>query len=242
MEIDTVSIDGDSQGVDELSYLDEFIEMSLADWLDEVFPDLPPDTSFIEDTSIEGGGLGLNYTGTSNNVIGDPLVNMTHWEMQERSDSCAPTAQGFVIEHFAGVDIPEDALIEISEANGWYDSSSNGGTSMEDVGNLLEVFGIQTERMTGATMDTIRDCLRDGCGVIVAVDSGELWYGDNDFFFDWTPDHAVQVIGVDDENGMVILNDPGAPDGCGVMYPIELFVDAWADSNCFLVKAIPGTS
>jgi hypothetical protein len=52
--------------------------------------------------------------------------------------------------------------------------------------------------------------------------------------------HAVEVIGIDSsdpDNIMVILNDPGSPDGCGSMIPLEEFEDAWADSDNFMVTA-----
>ena len=64
---------------------------------------------------------------------------------------------------------------------------------------------------------------------MLAVDSGEIWYGED--VEDDAADHAVVVTGVDEERGVVIVSDPGDPEGNAKEYPIEQFEDAWADSG-----------
>jgi hypothetical protein len=87
---------------------------------------------------------------------------------------------------------------------------------------------------------------------MVAVDSDEVWTAGQDFFADELADmldypgaipgqganHAVEVVGVDTsdpDHPMVILNDPGHPQGQGLMMPAEEFIDAWADSGSYMV-------
>ena len=56
-------------------------------------------------------------------------------------------------------------------------------------------------------------------------------------------DHAVAVTGIDlsdPSNPMVILNESGSPDGAGVRYPLDRFMDAWDNSDCYYV-ATDGT-
>jgi hypothetical protein len=118
---------------------------------------------------------------------------------------------------------------------GWY----NGGTSPEDVGKLLELHGIPVSQYENANIFNLVNELAQGHKVIVGVDSGELW-GDNIFdklFEDNEADHALIVSGVDtsDPNNVkVIVTDPGT----GSLlkeYSMEEFVDAWEDSNCFMM-------
>jgi hypothetical protein len=98
-----------------------------------------------------------------------------------------------------------------------------------------------------------------GRGVVVGVNADELWdQGPLATFWNWfceqlgldnalfTPaNHAVTVIGIDisdPQNPMVILNDSGTPDGAGVLYPLDKFMDAWENSDFYYVatdQAIP---
>ena len=53
--------------------------------------------------------------------------------------------------------------------------------------------------------------------------------------------HAVQVIGIDNsdpDNPVVILNDPGHPNGQGVRVAADDFMDAWEDSDNFMVSTV----
>jgi hypothetical protein len=91
--------------------------------------------------------------------------------------------------------------------------------------------------------------LRKGEWVIVAVDAEELWEpgvhperddrsGDPLFAPGQDANHAVQVIGIDRSDPgrpMVVLNDPGHPDGRGMLVPLDEFAGAWQDSGCFAV-------
>ena len=92
--------------------------------------------------------------------------------------------------------------------------------------------------------------LQQGHGIIVGVNSGELWSQgilaelrswlienlglDNAAFTQ--ADHAVVVTGMDFSdpgNPLVILNDSGMPDGAGAAYPLDRFMDAWENSGFF---------
>jgi hypothetical protein len=112
---------------------------------------------------------------------------------------------------------------------------------MEDVGNILEAYGINVDRHQGGTIQDIEQCLQNGGDVIVGVDADEIWYRDNDTFGPGDDaNHAIEVIGIDYSNPdqpMVILNDSGTPDGCGSMVPLDQFMDAWEDSGFYMVEA-----
>lgn len=173
-------------------------------------------------------------------IIGDPQGNMENWHWQETGTSCAIASQEFVLEQLTGQEFEESDLRELAEENGWYDIE--GGTPMDDVGNILEHMGLSVEQSLGNNVEDITRCLENGGQVIVGVDSSELWNGTNDELFGpgMDADHAVQVTGIDYTNPdqpMVILNDPGTANGGGAMVPLEAFVDAWEDSGCFMVEA-----
>lgn len=172
------------------------------------------------------------------NVVGDPTESMENWHLQETDCSCAVAAQEFVLEDLLDREFSEEELRELAQENGWF---SDNGTPMEDVGNILEEFGLKVDRYQGGTIEDIEQCLENGGNVIIGVDADEIWYGDNDTYGPGDDaNHAVEVIGVDYSNPdqpMVILNDSGNPNGCGSMVPLDQFMDAWEDSGFFIVEA-----
>jgi hypothetical protein len=78
-------------------------------------------------------------------------------------------------------------------------------------------------------LEALDQALGDGRGVIVTIDSGEVWYGETTE--DHVLDHAVVVAGIDPDRGVVLLSDPGNPNGNLEEVPISVFTDAWADSR-----------
>lgn len=86
----------------------------------------------------------------------------------------------------------------------------------------------------------------------MGVDSAELWGNSfiewlRDFFLGDTPDHALIVSGIDTSdpnNIMVYVTDPGNGDH-NKAYPLDQFMDAWKDAQCFMVATddpVPSTS
>ncbi|MCH5211613.1 MAG: C39 family peptidase [Oscillospiraceae bacterium] len=173
-------------------------------------------------------------------IIGDPGAAMDSWHVQETSSSCAVASQEFILEQLTGYEFDEADLRDFAETNGWYDP--DGGTSMRDVGNILEAAGLEVERSTGNSITDIENCLENGGQIIVGVDAYELWDGEsNDFYLPGDgANHAIQVIGVDHSDPsepMVIINDSGTANGGGAMVSLDVFMDAWEDSGYFMVEA-----
>lgn len=171
------------------------------------------------------------------NIIGD----FSNPYQQTYPDTCAIKSQQLILQDF-GVELTEDQCVQYSIEHGWY-ANDGSGTQMGDVGKLLCDAGIPcTQRDGGNVYDLVNE-LAQGHKVIVGVDSGELW--DNsildwlkDIFFGDTPDHALIVAGIDltdPDNPMVILTDPGTGQPAAP-YPLDQFMDAWKDSNCFMVS------
>ena len=155
-------------------------------------------------------------------------------------DTCAIKSQQLVLEQY-GIEVSQEDLISIAEEQGWYRSGE--GTPMNFVGNLLDYHNIPSTSVVGANVGNLVAELAQGHQVIIGLDSGELHNnsileGIKDFFLGGTPDHALIVAGIDltdPNNSYVILKDPGTGD-VAKPYPLDQFMDAWNDANCFMVS------
>jgi hypothetical protein len=161
--------------------------------------------------------------GESFSFIGDES-NVQFWDLQEADYSCAIACQKNVIDSLLLTDLPEEMLSDFASKVGIYDPYS--GTSIEDLGKVLDIFNIPNETVENSSLDYISSLLSSGEKVIAGIDSN-LINGVTDMF---PAGHAVQVVGVfNDSEGpfSVLLNDPGRPDGQGLEVPVELFKQAW---------------
>lgn len=166
-------------------------------------------------------------------VIGTPEQDASHWVHQTTPFTCAVVSQQMILNQF-GIDVSEAQLVYDATSHGWL---SANGTSPSDAGQLLEFYGVHCHSYQGADIESLLSELAHGHKVIVGVDGGELLKQDW-FFEDWFnpngADHAVVVTGLDmrdPSHPMVVLNDPGHPHGAGATYPLDEFLDAWADSG-----------
>lgn len=174
-------------------------------------------------------------------VIGDPAESMEYWEHQGNTNRCAVFSQKFIIEELTGQELDIEELADLAESNGWF--SEEGGTPFLNMNKILDYYGVENEMTFHNDISDIQECLENGGKVIVGIDADEIWYGEtNDLF---TPgdgaNHAVEVIGIDNsdpDNPMVILNDSGTVGGCGEMVPLDMFLDAWEDSNCQMIACV----
>jgi len=163
---------------------------------------------------------------------------------QQYPDTCAIKSQQIILEDF-GVEVTETELVQTASASGWYNGE---GTNPQDVGNLLNLAGIPVTKQDNANVFTLVNELAQGHKVIVGVDADELWHNNsasekmmnwaNDFFGSQGGNHALIVAGIDTSdpnNVQVIVQDPGSGDD-GKPYPLEQFMDAWADTHCYMVS------
>ena len=164
---------------------------------------------------------------------------------------CAIRSQQIILRDY-GIDISLDELKQYAISNGWYDPSPEGGTPMWAIGNLLLSCNVPCEQSVDNTVYDLINELAQGHRVIVGVDANELWADRDhdfiagakewfkDFFEGETPNHALIVAGVDvnpndPDDVKVVLTDPGQGD-LRVEYKLDDFMDAWKDSQCFMVS------
>lgn len=178
--------------------------------------------------------------GTDNCTECNPYIQQAY------DDTCAIRSQQIIMRDY-GVDISEHDLKDIASEHGWY--SPKGGTLASDVGNLLELAGINCHQSTNNTVYDLVSELSKGHRVIVGVDSGELWsktfIGNSlekveDMIGMSHADHALIVAGVDvnannPKDIKIVLTDPGTGD-LRIEYKMNDFMDAWKDSKCFMVS------
>ncbi len=196
--------------------------------------------SFSEDDFLIGEDSTLSGDAIT---IGTP--DLFDHELQIAPDNCAVEAERGIINQFLDEDLTQEDAMYISHSNGWYQPGS--GTSMSDVGNMMDQFGIPNHSVDNATVADLASELKQGHAVIVGVDSQELWdsgvmadlkqwlsetFGLD--FGDSGANHAVTVTGIDvsdPENPQVIINDSGDPNGDAKPYPMDKFLAAWEDSG-----------
>jgi hypothetical protein len=174
--------------------------------------------------------------------IGTPGQDAASWDgPQQYPDDCAIKCQQFILQQFTGQHVNEHVLVREALDRGWY--TPGGGTLPQDVGNLLELHGVHVHRYEHASIFHLAVELSQGHKVIVGVDSKELWQGNSvlEEIFDNMgfahADHAVVVSGIDTSDPdhiRVIVSDPGNGSALG-SYPLEQFLDAWRDSQFFMV-------
>jgi hypothetical protein len=178
--------------------------------------------------------------------IGDPAAQMDDWIYQNTPDNCAVAAETSIINQFVDDPLSNEDANYISLSNGWWEPGS--GTSPDDIGNMMDLFDVPNHTVYDASVAQLLGELQQGHGVIVGVNSSELWdqslLGEIKQFVmdalgldtqDLNPaDHALVVTGVDmsdPSHPQVILNDSGMPGGDGVRYPLDQFVDAWQNGG-----------
>lgn len=176
-------------------------------------------------------------------VAGDPETDMKNWHEQAEQNSCAVCCQEFVAEQLLDREFSEQELVHMATERGWYDPET--GTTLCDVGNLLEELGLEVERESGLTLPDLFNELESGHKLICAVNNMIL---EDPGFADlpgMNANHAVQVIGIDYSNPegvRVILNDSGVPNGMGREVSADTFVKAWETSGNFAVSARKGAN
>jgi hypothetical protein len=213
--------------------------------LDLTFPTdgMPEET--VSDPSVDGTGPTLDgdaWTVEEGRLIGEPLEDSQYWFQQAQNGFCLPASIAQIVSEYTGV-IYEDemAFVEIANEIGAFVVGEDGipGIPFEKGVEILNEAGVPAQYQFG-DLESLASDLEAGYNVILFIDSGEIWTGEASE--DNVPDHAVVVTGIDTERGTILLSDPGSPGGDLSEVPIDLFMNAWADSeNAMIVcDKVPG--
>ena len=217
----------------------DYEDISFTDIFSDFFPDFMPDPI----SSPQDGSTDLDRAVDNFFEMLDPGE---HYHCQEAPNSCAVAVQTDILNDF-GINVSEAELRDLGEDLGVFTES--GGTPLEDVGKLLEHFGVEVERGHHFDLEDLMEAKANGEKVIIGLDANEIWNapGCEDHplermtggFFDIpTAGHAVEFKGVVEDvagNHYVVIDDPGHPHGHNVRIPLDDFDDAWDDFGHFAV-------
>jgi hypothetical protein len=195
------------------------------------------DQSAIDKNVPSGSTINVEQADTihglpAENVEFDPSV------FQYYDDTCAIQSQHLILQQY-GFTVSQEELIQIAKENGWY--AEGYGTPLNMVGKLLEYYGVDIHGSQGNNIFNLANELAQGHQIIVGVDAYELVYPEEtkdwDVLYGEQANHALVVVGIDTtdpDNVQVIVTDPGTGNR-QMAYPADQFIDAWKDSNCFMV-------
>lgn len=149
---------------------------------------------------------------------------------------CDIRCEGYALRNLR-IEVSDDQLEKESREHEWL---TEQGTHLVDIGKLCELHGATVSRQLESSLDDILEALQLEKIIIVSVDEGEL-VGDfeyelqEDKVIGKCPDHVVIVAGYDEEKLEIEIIDPNTPRFSDT-YPLDRFMDAWDDSNNYMVS------
>ncbi|MDX1889308.1 C39 family peptidase [Mycolicibacterium sp. 050158] len=196
-------------------------------------------------------------TATGTGLYGDS-TDSKYWQQQSYGD-CQMMATAAVIGQLTG-DLPTEnsILTTASQIRSvvhtgyiWDFANPDSGTNAEDAVTLLKKYGITgvlTEfsdaEATFANgvlqLEGLKAALAQDKAVMTMVNANTLWAASN-FGSDGSsftdPNHAIVVIAVDANNGMVTVNDSGPNIGAGLQVPMGAFLWGWQSTGFQMIVA-----
>jgi len=235
--LDTVVSDADGDGVFETAMTDTDGDGQLDTSFDPNTGETTdgPFTPFDDGSTDTTDGTETDDSDTEDDGIhGDPMAEIPYHQAQAGNNDCLPTSIAMVLSEATGTDVPASDVVDLANQLGVLGET---GMSMDDGLALLEHWGVDAQVETGS-LDELRTLLDADTPVIIGLDADDLYgTGDSPFSDDLVSGHAVVITGIDDEAGLVYINDPGFPDGAGVAISISEFEDAWTDADHTMIVA-----
>lgn len=152
---------------------------------------------------------------------------------------CAIMCEQFIL-HVFGIHKTLEELRILASSKDWL---KEDGVEVMDLGAIPEYYGLTVNKRAPADINDIVDALAKGHEVFVAVDGGELIGNPaeevaEDVLAGGIADHCVVVLSIDKAAGNVALFDP-AIGVIPIVVSTEHFIDAWQDSNKYMVTIKP---
>lgn len=191
-----------------------------------------------DEKDADGDGKHPQGDPNSTSLVGDPFGDAELWFEQAVNGTCAPSAIAQIVSEYTGETFAnEEEFANWAIENGVMEVLPDGTTTgmyAPDIVDMLEAHGVPAELEDGLEIQDLKEMLADDVGVAVMVDADEYWgpmYGYDPGPEDNAINHIVMVTGIDEDKGVVYVNDTGTPDGEAMEIPIEYFEDAWEDGN-----------
>jgi RNA polymerase sigma factor (sigma-70 family) len=148
---------------------------------------------------------------------------------------CAIMCEHFIL-HVFGIHKTLEELRILASSKDWL---KEDGVEVMNLGAIPEYYGLTVNKIAPADIESINNALKQGHQIIVAVDGGELIGNPaeelaEDLLAGGLADHCVVILSVDMETNTISLFDP-AIGVIPIVVSIEHFLDAWEDSNNYMV-------
>lgn len=141
---------------------------------------------------------------------------------------CDIECEEFILHQF-GIETTHKTLLDEAYRNCWLKEQ---GMPLYNIGRLLEKNNLSVSRRYNSTIDEIVRLLTAGNQLIAVVDDSILSNASSSDGLH--PNHAVAISSISSDKEEIILFNPNTEEDLTV-YPIALFVDAWNQSNKYLV-------
>lgn len=177
-----------------------------------------------EVTSLGQGGKVCYFSSIRK---GAPILAMAAFA---KANDCVVKCEEYVLEKFGLMSHVKDYSNE-ARLHGWLKDT---GTSLYNIGRLLEMAGLSVSRFTGGTYRRMKTELDSGGSIIVAINKESLSGGV--VTTDTLPNHAVIVSKIDELEDVIVLYDPSENKSLGMS--IDDFYDIWQCSDKFFVSIV----
>lgn len=229
-----IRVDQDGDGVFE-------VEQSMTrEELETTFPDvgaqLDMQFSPADQPDSGTGEDGIDWVVQDGRLVGDPTGDAEHWFEQSANGFCVPSSVAQIVSEYTGHHFAdEQEFVTMANELKVFVVGPDGvpGIGLDGAQQMLVASGVPAHLDPAGTIPKLVDHLDEGRRIILAVDSGEIW--GTEAIEDNAADHAVVITGIDEERGVAILSDPGAPDGNQAEISIRDLEDAWRDSDNAMV-------
>lgn len=141
---------------------------------------------------------------------------------------CDIECEEFVLHQF-GIEVTHKSLLDTAYKNCWL---RDKGMPLYNIGRLLEKNNLSVSRRYNSTIEDVIRLLPAGNQLIAVVDDSLL--GDALSSEHQHPNHAVVISSISTEAGEIILFNPNTDEEL-TKYSITLFLEAWRQSNNYLV-------
>jgi hypothetical protein len=163
-----------------------------------------------------------------------------YWFEQAANGLCVPASIAQIVSLYSGEFFDsEAAFVDMANEYGLFMVGHDGipGMTVEGALFLMEQAGVPASLVISANIDMLDGYLDAGHGVVLFVNSSEIWYGEQGTA---AADHALVLTDIDHDAGVAILSDPGHPDGDQFTVPVEVLEEAWAaGDNTMLIAEQP---
>jgi hypothetical protein len=159
-----------------------------------------------------------------------------YWFEQAENGLCAPASIAQIVAEYSGAEFADERYFAWrAEQAGLLSQTDDGysGMLMEQAMWLLEDAGVPATYVTSASFDMLDDYLQRGHGIILGVNSSDIWGLEGPRGLD----HALVIREIDLGQGVAVLSDPGNPEGNGWTVPLEVLQNAWAEGDNTMIIA-----